>query len=102
MSQAAAKNSQNKLKKDAELLPEEEIVRVMKNVFDRLPQEMSTRFSRLKDLDFCLMLRLFYSTQIRKQFVEIKQILQISTTRASMATNFLSKSEIAECCLYQD
>ena len=28
---------------------EKEIVRVMKNVFDRLQQEMSTRFSRLKD-----------------------------------------------------
>jgi len=87
-----------KLRRDAELSPEEEIVRVMKNVFDRLPQEMSTRFSRLKDLDFCLTLRLFYSTQMRKQFAEIGQILQISMTRTSMATNFLPKLEIAECC----
>ena len=39
------------LKRDAALSPEEEIVRVMKNVFDRLQQEMSTRFSRLKDLN---------------------------------------------------
>ena len=39
------------LKRDAGLSPEEEIVRVMKNVFDRLQQEMSTRFSRLKDLN---------------------------------------------------
>ena len=36
---------------DAGLSSEEEIVRVMKNVFDRLQQEMSTRFSRLKDLN---------------------------------------------------
>ena len=35
------------LKRDAGLSPEEEIVQVMKNVFDRLQQEMSTRFSRL-------------------------------------------------------
>ena len=39
------------LKRDAGLSPEEEIVRVMKNVFDRLQQEMSTHFSRLKDLN---------------------------------------------------
>ena len=39
------------LKRDAGLSPEEEIVRVMKNVFDRPKQEMSTRFFRLKDLN---------------------------------------------------
>ena len=82
------KRMPGELKRDAELLPEEEIVRVMKNVFDRLQQEMSTRFSRLKDLDFCFTLRLFYSTQMRKQFVEIAQILQLSTTRTSMVQSF--------------
>ncbi|CAM1327697.1 Uncharacterised protein r2_g3670 [Pycnogonum litorale] len=39
------------LARDAGLSSEEEIVRVMKNVFDRLQHEMSTRFSRLKDLN---------------------------------------------------
>ena len=72
LSQAAVENAKNKmhslgvqvdrrirqrkrmpgeLERDAGLSPEEEIVRVMKNVFDRLQQEMSTRFSRLKDLN---------------------------------------------------
>ena len=45
------KRMPGELKRDAGLSPEEEIVRVMKNVFDRLQQEMSTRFSRLKDLN---------------------------------------------------
>ena len=53
------KRMPGKPRRDAELSPEEEIVRVMKNVFDQVQQEMSTRFSRLKDLDFCLTLRLF-------------------------------------------
>lgn len=39
------------LARDAGLSSEEEVMRVMKNVFDRLQQEMSTRFSRLKDLN---------------------------------------------------
>ena len=42
--------------------------------------------------------RLFYPTQMRMQFAEIAQILQISTTRTSMATNFSPKLEIVECC----
>ena len=37
--------------RDAGLSSEEEIVRIMKSVFDRLQQEMSTRFLRLKDLN---------------------------------------------------
>ena len=45
------KRMPGELKRDAGLSPEEEIVRVMKNVFDRLQQEMSTHFSRLKDLN---------------------------------------------------
>ena len=44
------KRMPGELKRDAGLSPEE-IVRFMKNVFDRLQQEMSTRFSRLKDLN---------------------------------------------------
>ena len=44
------KRMSGELKRDAGLSPEEEIVHVRKNVFDRLQQEMSTRFSRLKDL----------------------------------------------------
>ncbi|KAG8238966.1 hypothetical protein J437_LFUL018705 [Ladona fulva] len=39
------------LARDAGLSSEEEIVHVMKNIFDRLQHEMSTRFSRLKDLN---------------------------------------------------
>jgi hypothetical protein len=39
------------LVRDAGLSSEEEIVRIMKSVFDRLQQEMSTRFLRLKDLN---------------------------------------------------
>ena len=39
------------LKRGAGLSAEEEIVGVMKNVFDRLQQEMSIRFSRLKDFN---------------------------------------------------
>ena len=38
------------LKRDAGISPEEEIVCAMKNVFDRFQEEMSTRFSPLKDL----------------------------------------------------
>ena len=36
------------LKRNAGHSPEEEIVRVMKNIFDRLQQEISTHFSRPK------------------------------------------------------
>jgi hypothetical protein len=36
---------------DAGLSAEEEIVRVMKSIFDRLTQEIATRFLRLKDLN---------------------------------------------------
>ena len=39
------------LARDAGLSSEEEIVRVMKSVIDRLQQEMTTRFLRLKDLN---------------------------------------------------
>jgi hypothetical protein len=39
------------LARDAGLSAEEEIVRVMKSVFDRLTQEIATRFLRLKDLN---------------------------------------------------
>ncbi|CAM1308417.1 Uncharacterised protein r2_g1833 [Pycnogonum litorale] len=45
------KRMPGELARDAGLSSEEEIVRVMKNVFDRLQHEMSTRFSRLKDLN---------------------------------------------------
>lgn len=45
------KRMPGELGRDAGLSSEEEIVRVMKNVFDRLHHEMSTRFSRLKDLN---------------------------------------------------
>ena len=34
------------------LSAEEEIVRIMKSILDRLQQEMTTRFTRLKDLNF--------------------------------------------------
>ena len=37
---------------DAGLSAEEEIVRIMKSVLDRLQQEMKTRFTRLNDLNF--------------------------------------------------
>ena len=39
------------LAQDAGLSTEEEIVRIMKSILDRLQQEM-TRFTRLKDLNF--------------------------------------------------
>ena len=39
------------LSRDAGLKTEEEIIRIMKNVLDRLQQEMTTRFTRLKDLN---------------------------------------------------
>ena len=51
------------------------------------------------NLYFCWTLRLFYLTlSDAMQFVEIVQILQISTTRTSMATNLSSKLVIPECC----
>ena len=55
------------LARDAGLSAEEEIGRVMKNEFDRLQHEMSTRtFFTTKrpaiHLDFCWTLRLFYLT----------------------------------------
>ena len=40
------------LARDAGLSAEEEIVRIMKSILDRLQQEMTTRFTRLKDLNF--------------------------------------------------
>ena len=40
------------LAQDAGLSTEEEIVRIMKSILDRLQQEMTTRFTRLKDLNF--------------------------------------------------
>ena len=45
------KRMPGELARDAGLSSEEEIVHVMKNAFDRLQREMSTRFSRLKDLN---------------------------------------------------
>ena len=40
------------LAQDAGLSTEEEIVRIMKSILDRLQQEMTTRFTRLKDHNF--------------------------------------------------
>ena len=39
------------MKSDAGLTAEEEIVRIMKGALDRLQQEMTTIFTRLRDLD---------------------------------------------------
>ena len=99
------KRMPGELKRDAGLSPEE-IVRVMKNAFDRLQQEMSTRFSRLKDLNtkfgFLLDVKTLLSDTdedaIRRDCTVFLHILQISTTQTSMATNFSPKLEIAECC----
>ena len=49
------------------------------------------------NLDFCWTLRLFYLTLSHAMQISV-QILQISTTRTSMATNFSSKLVIPECC----
>ena len=39
------------MESDSGLTAEEEIVRIMKGALDRLHQEMTTRFTRLRDLD---------------------------------------------------
>ena len=96
------KRMPGELKRDAGLSPEEEIVRVMKNVFDRLQQEMSTRFSRLKDLNtkfgFLLDVKTLLSDTdedaIRRDCTDFANFYDT----ASMATNFSPKLKIAECC----
>ena len=96
------KRMPGELKRDAGLSPEEEIVRVMKNVFDRLQQEMSTRFSRLKDLNtkfrFLLDVKTLLSDTdedaIRRDCTDFANLYDTDIN----ATNFSPKLEIAECC----
>ena len=95
------KRMPGELKRDAGLSPEE-IVRVMKNVFDRLQQEMSTRFSQLKDLNtkfgFLLDVKTLLSDTdedvIRRDCTNFANFYDTDINGHELFT----KLEIAECC----
>jgi hypothetical protein len=95
------RNMRGELSRDAGLSAEEEIIRTMKSVLDRLLQEMTTRFTRLKDLNskfgFLLDITALFNEK-KSILVKIAFGLVIFTILMLMVVNCTTRLWTARCC----